>query len=598
MRKYSKRISIFSTFAILFVISSINLIPNVDAQDVVLDENKIKSFLEDENYEELLSYVDYIILKNPQDEIALYYKGLALFYLERDVEALENYDKALEINPENAEILYDKARALFFLDRYDEALVSIDKTIEINPEDASALNEKGFILYFMGNYEESIIYHEHALKIDPEKKSALDGKGNALFELGKIDEAIISYDKALNVDPEYEDALFHKGNTLYVLERFEEAIEYYDKVLEINYHEGAFNNRGLSLKNLGIYELGSTIFHNEVGKGIVYETFGPIINGNPTVCAVEFEDDDMFSKSTIDGILKETGYAVSEWETKLKESERDRDNRHIWEIDFKIISLDESENYDYSSCDVTIKFSDIPEEPTWRLRFLGVASPNDFKKSDIDVYYTQIVACKVGREVEGNLITTYWGSCYSDKPIPIDQLVTTVKHEFGHTLGLGHYYSDDESLNNMWANSKVSSPSIMIKVSNDNEKRFQIKQGDIEMIRSLYGEDGFLLNSKLPKVETTSKEKTQTEIPNWIRNNAKWWVDGTISDSDFTTGIQFLVKEGIIQIPETVSAGDLGSQEIPPWIKNNADWWGQGLISDDDFVKGIQYLVEQGIIQV
>jgi len=96
-------------------------------------------------------------------------------------------------------------------------------------------------------------------------------------------------------------------------------------------------------------------------------------------------------------------------------------------------------------------------------------------------------------------------------------------------------------------------------------------------------------------------ETTQelAEIPDWIRNNAKWWSEGAIGDSDFTSGIQFLIKEGIMQIPETAqpTTGEV-SEEIPSWIKNNAEWWSQGLISDDDFVKGIQYLVEQGIIQI
>ena len=88
-------------------------------------------------------------------------------------------------------------------------------------------------------------------------------------------------------------------------------------------------------------------------------------------------------------------------------------------------------------------------------------------------------------------------------------------------------------------------------------------------------------------------------IPDWIRNNANWWVEGNIDDSAFVAGIQYLIKEGIISIPETTkSSTSSGSQEIPAWIKNNADWWSQGLISDDDFVKGIQYLVENQVIQV
>ena len=90
-----------------------------------------------------------------------------------------------------------------------------------------------------------------------------------------------------------------------------------------------------------------------------------------------------------------------------------------------------------------------------------------------------------------------------------------------------------------------------------------------------------------------------TQIPEWVRNNADWWAQGAIGDNDFVSGIQYLIKEGIMQIPETAKASTAeGSKEIPSWIKNNADWWAQGLITDEDFVKGIQYLVEQGIISV
>ena len=35
-------------------------------------------------------------------------------------------------------------------------------------------------------------------------------------------------------------------------------------------------------------------------------------------------------------------------------------------------------------------------------------------------------------------------------------------------------------------------------------------------------------------------------IPNWIKSNAGWWADGKIDDDSFVQGIQFLVKEGII----------------------------------------------------
>ena len=90
---------------------------------------------------------------------------------------------------------------------------------------------------------------------------------------------------------------------------------------------------------------------------------------------------------------------------------------------------------------------------------------------------------------------------------------------------------------------------------------------------------------------------TQIEIPDWVRNNAGWWATGQIEDPDFVFGIEYLITEGHMKIPETQS-GSGTSEEIPNWIKNNAGWWADGLIDDTDFVSGIQYLISNGIMQI
>lgn len=114
----------------------------------------------------------------------------------------------------------------------------------------------------------------------------------------------------------------------------------------------------------------------------------------------------------------------------------------------------------------------------------------------------------------------------------------------------------------------------------------------------------FFSNSEKKLVETNifttnlSTTSAKKPIPEWIRNNAKWWSSDQIGDSDFISGIQFLIKEGVMSIPETTVKNDNASNEIPKWIKNNAEWWSQGVITDDDFIKGIQYLVSNGIIKI
>ena len=38
-------------------------------------------------------------------------------------------------------------------------------------------------------------------------------------------------------------------------------------------------------------------------------------------------------------------------------------------------------------------------------------------------------------------------------------------------------------------------------------------------------------------------------IPDWVKNNAKWWADGQIPESDFVSAMQYLINQQIISIP-------------------------------------------------
>ena len=86
-------------------------------------------------------------------------------------------------------------------------------------------------------------------------------------------------------------------------------------------------------------------------------------------------------------------------------------------------------------------------------------------------------------------------------------------------------------------------------------------------------------------------------IPEWVKNNAAWWSEGVIYDNDFVSGIEFLIKEGVIMVSVTES-GEKSDAVIPEWVKNNAAWWSEDIISEKEFLSGIEYLVNNGIIQV
>ncbi len=116
----------------------------------------------------------------------------------------------------------------------------------------------------------------------------------------------------------------------------------------------------------------------------------------------------------------------------------------------------------------------------------------------------------------------------------------------------------------------------------------------LEKLEQKYSLDIFENPTKKPAFLQALEERT---IPYWIKNNAGWWSDDKISDNDFIAGIEYLIKNKIINL-SSQNINENSSDVIPAWIKNNAGWWSAGKISDGDFLSGIKYLIENSIIKV
>ena len=87
----------------------------------------------------------------------------------------------------------------------------------------------------------------------------------------------------------------------------------------------------------------------------------------------------------------------------------------------------------------------------------------------------------------------------------------------------------------------------------------------------------------------------EEKVPDWVKNNAGWWASHFVSDNEFVNAIEFLIKEGIIQIDAT--AGEK-SDNIPDWVRNTAGWWATDQISETEFLNAIEFLIESGLINI
>ena len=99
--------------------------------------------------------------------------------------------------------------------------------------------------------------------------------------------------------------------------------------------------------------------------------------------------------------------------------------------------------------------------------------------------------------------------------------------------------------------------------------------------------------------EPQIKPSKALNIPPWIKNTAGWWASNEISEPDFINAIQYLIKQRIIVIPDLPEqASETAEQKVPDWIRSNAGWWADGTITDKEFITAIQFLVKEGIIRV
>ena len=93
------------------------------------------------------------------------------------------------------------------------------------------------------------------------------------------------------------------------------------------------------------------------------------------------------------------------------------------------------------------------------------------------------------------------------------------------------------------------------------------------------------------------------QIPGWVKNVAGWWGSGIVSENEFVSGIEYLINNNIILLDFVPCNDKIQSQygdtkSVPDWIKNNASWWSENLIGDTDFINGLQYLIEHKIIKI
>lgn len=134
---------------------------------------------------------------------------------------------------------------------------------------------------------------------------------------------------------------------------------------------------------------------------------------------------------------------------------------------------------------------------------------------------------------------------------------------------------------------------------------FGLKCGTAEDFEYALDRGLYLIESKAKELQGNLDKKNEiqinsisSDIPDWLKINAKWYSMGMISGKEFAHSIQFLIKEELIQMDKIggTNKSSLGEDAIPEWIQKSTGWWADGLVSNAEFISGLSHLVNIGVI--
>ena len=87
-------------------------------------------------------------------------------------------------------------------------------------------------------------------------------------------------------------------------------------------------------------------------------------------------------------------------------------------------------------------------------------------------------------------------------------------------------------------------------------------------------------------------------IPEVIRQFVIEWLNDKMPDGYLIDAFQKYVDVSLIDIPFEINDENILEIDIPDWVKSSAYWWIQGMISDNEFSQMINYLIAEDIISL
>lgn len=192
-------------------------------------------------------------------------QGRIALYNNQYVEAIENFNVAIEYKKDPFEEYFYRGIAKYNLGDYRGAAYDFTRTLEIHPFYSRAYHYRGVTYSAIMEKGKAIDDLNKAMEFDPYNAEVLISRGAVFLRMGKLKKALLDFDEALLIDSNIPEAYLNRAITHRELKQYIKALEDCNKAIEKNvFYKAAFAERGLIWYEMGQYEKALTDFNQAI----------------------------------------------------------------------------------------------------------------------------------------------------------------------------------------------------------------------------------------------------------------------------------------------------------------------------------------------
>lgn len=233
--------------------------PLVTVDEQKSAETEAKSMYEDGKYDDAISYLRALLVRNPKNPVYWSQMGSAYAQLNNLKESEKALKEAIKLDPKNVKAMYNLSIVYSENGSHKEAQKVIQRALKLNPKNPMLQASLGNVLIDEEKYDKAKKVYEQIVEAKPDFDIGHFNLGVINYQERNLDEAKKNYEEVLKINPVDSGA---KGNlaAIYIIKNdYEEAIHYLLEVINSSPDddivlENAYYNIGVAYLRLKKYK--------------------------------------------------------------------------------------------------------------------------------------------------------------------------------------------------------------------------------------------------------------------------------------------------------------------------------------------------------